>query len=240
MAGGMQMKRQSLMLLPGMLNDDHIWHYQREALAKDVACEVPDLTGQDSIADMAAQVLAQVPAQRFALAALSMGGYVALEIMRRAPERVTRLALFGASARPELPEMAAFREKSIEQARRAFSDVVASTAAFVVHPVRKDDEALQSELRQMMERVGVAAYIRQCRAVMGRADQRTALAAIRCPTLIVCGRQDAVTPPRLSEELTQGIAGAELLFLEQCGHMSPLEQPDQVSAALARWLAATN
>lgn len=226
----------TLVFLPGMLNDARIWHHQTAALAHRAEIRVADLTTHDSIAAMAADVLAKVPAQRFALAALSMGGYVALEIMRRAPERVTGLALLGASARPELPEMAAFREKSIAQAQTDFSGVIDATANFAVHPERKTDPIFQAEVRGMMERVGATAFIRQCRAVMGRADGRPLLALIQCPTLIVCGKQDGVTPPRLSEELARCIAGAELLFLEQCGHLSPLEVPDQVTAALSGWL----
>ncbi len=232
-----QASKATLVLLPGMLNDARIWHHQSVALAQRASCHVADLTTQDSIAAMAADVLAQVPARRFALAALSMGGYVALEIMRRAPERVTGLALFGASARPELPEMAAFREKSIARAQTDFFGVIDATANFAVHPERKADPIFQAEVRAMMARVGAPAFTRQCRAVMARADGRPLLASIQCPTLIVCGKQDAVTPPRLSEELAQGIAGAELLILEQCGHLSPLEAPEQVSAALLRWLA---
>lgn len=230
----------TLVLLPGMLNDARIWQNQSAALAQRADCHVPDLTTQESIAAMAADVLAQVSAPRFALAALSMGGYVALEIMRRAPERVTGLALFGASARPELPEMAAFREKSIVQAQTDFPAIIDSTANFAVHPERKSDPVFQANVRGMMERVGAPAFVRQCRAVMGRADGRPLLASIQCPTLIVCGKQDAVTPPRLSEELARGIAGAELLLLEQCGHLSPLEVPDEVTAALSAWLDRQN
>jgi len=193
------------------------------------------------MAGLAARVLRDSPFERFALAGLSMGGYIALEIMRQAPERVMRLALLDTSARPDTPEQSKRRFDFIELAERGrFAGVTEAVLPQWVHPDRLGDRPLIATVKSMARNVGRAAFIRQERAIMSRIDSRPHLAAIACPTLVLCGREDASTPPALHEEIALGIAGAELLMVERCGHLSVLEQPAVVTAALQRWLGGAS
>jgi pimeloyl-ACP methyl ester carboxylesterase len=185
---------------------------------------------------MAARALASLP-PRFALAGLSLGGYVALEIMRRAPERVTRLALLGTSARPE-PSAEAERAESstvLEQSRAAGATPM---MALLVHPMRLGDRRLTTILAAMADRVGRKAFLRQQRAILRRADSRPDLAAIACPTLLLSGRQDPLAPPSLQHEMAGAIGGSRQIVIEDCGHLSPLERPETVTKALRDWLSA--
>jgi len=183
---------------------------------------------------MAARVLAGAPPS-FALAGISLGGYVALEIMRRTPERVTRLALLDTSARPE--EEGAMEGNPAERDGSAAGlGQVGLMTTLLVHPKRLADRRLSTILGAMAERVGRKAFLRQQRAIRARPDSRAGLAAIACPTLLICGRQDPLASPAVHEEMAAAIPGAELLVIEECGHLSPLEQPEEVTAALRRWL----
>jgi pimeloyl-ACP methyl ester carboxylesterase len=198
---------------------------------------VADLTLDDSMAAMAQRVLAGAP-PRFALAGLSMGGYVAQEIVRRAPERVTRLALLDTSARADTPELTARRRGLIELSQKGqFKGVTPRLLPLLIHPDRLGDEAFTATVMDMAERVGKAGFLRQQTAIMGRPDGRGDLGRIACPTLVLCGRQDALTPPALHEELAALIPGARLVVVEHCGHLSTLERPEEVDEALRRWLA---
>ncbi|HET8726890.1 MAG TPA: alpha/beta fold hydrolase [Alphaproteobacteria bacterium] len=225
-----------LLLLPGLLCDSALWAPQRAALADVAETSVADLTRHDSVRAMADSVLAAAP-ERFALAGLSMGGYVALEIMRQAPGRVDRLALLDTSARPDTDETAKRRRGLISLARMGrFKGVTPRLLPMLLHPDRLDDGPLTGTVMDMAERVGQAAFIRQQTAILGRPDSRPGLAAIACPTLVLCGRQDALTPLEMSEELAAGIPGADLVVVEDCGHLSTLEKPDGVTECLRAWL----
>ncbi len=228
--------RVSLALLPGLLLDQALWRAQIEGLDDIAECRVADLTAQDSVADMAAAVLAEMPA-RFALASLSMGGYVAFEILRRAPERVLALALLDTTARPDSDEQTARRRGLIELAQKGkFKGVTRQLLPLLVHADRLGDAALTGEVMMMAERVGRAAFLRQQAAIMARPDSRPLLARIACPTLVLCGRQDALTALGWHEEMADAIPGAYLVVVEDCGHLAPLERPAEVTAALRRWL----
>ena len=172
------------------------------------------------------------------LAALSMGGYVAQEIVRQAPRRVERLALLDTRARPDEPEETQRRHALMELAQQegGFAPVTKRLLPLLVHPARVQDEPLVRTIREMAERVGLPAYLRQQRAIMGRPDFRPLLAAIRCPTLVLCGRQDALTPLAFHQEIAAAIPAAELKVIEACGHLSTLERPTEVNAALRAWL----
>lgn len=230
------MSKQRLILLPGMPLDAALWAHQTRHLADVADPQVPDLSGDDSVAAMAGRVLDSAP-ERFAMAGLSMGGYVALEILRRAPERVTRLALLDTNARPDTAEQTETRRAAMALALQGkYRQVMQAGMARLVHPDRLADRPLVESALAQMERVGVDGYIREQTAIIARPDSRPGLAAIACPTLILCGRQDVLTPPALHEEMAAAIPGARLVLIEDCGHLSAMEQPQAVTALLRDWL----
>jgi pimeloyl-ACP methyl ester carboxylesterase len=230
---------EALVLLPGLLCDAALWAPQVRAL-RGLAdpIMIGDLTRHDTLAGMADAVLAEAP-PRFALAGLSMGGYCAQEIMRRAPERVTRLALLDTSARADSDEQRARRRGLIELAQKGeFKGVTPRLLPLLIHPDRLEDEPLTQTVMGMAERIGKDAFLRQQKAIMGRPDGRPDLARIACPTLVLVGRQDALTPVALHEEIAAGIRGARLVVVEDSGHLTTLERPEPVNAALETWLSA--
>lgn len=230
------MTRPTLILLPGMPLDAALWDHQVRHLADVAETVVADLTTRDSVGAMAELVLTAAP-ERFALAGLSMGGYVALEILRRAPERVERVALLDTNARADTPEQSATRREAIALARQGkHRQVMRAGLARLIHPDRLTDQPLVDSVLAQMERVGVDGYEREQTAIINRPDSRPGLAAIRCPTLVLCGREDALTPPDLHEEMAAAIPGARLVLIEQCGHLSAMEQPQAVTALLRDWL----
>ncbi len=225
--------------MPGLLCDERLWRHQAGSL-RDLAGRilVPDVTGEDTVAGMARGILEAAP-ERFALAGLSMGGYVSLEIMRQAPGRVEALALLDTSARPDTPEQTEARLALIELARGGrFDEVWQRLLPKVVHPDRAGEPGLRSAIREMAHAVGPEGFERQERAIIGRPDSRPDLPAISCPTLVLCGRDDALTPPRLHEELADGIPRAHLHQIDHCGHLSTLERPEAVTRAMRAWLKA--
>ena len=228
--------RPALVLLPGLLCNERLWRPQIRGLADIAEIVVADLSQGTSMADMAARVLSAVP-ERFALAGLSMGGYVAFEIMRRAPERVVRLALLDTSARADSPEVAARRRGLINLAQRGrFTVVSERLLPMFVHEDRLGDEALIAEIMAMNGEAGWDMFLRQQHAIRGRPDSRSDLPLIRCPTLVLCGRQDQLTPLGMSEEIAARIPGARLSVIEECGHLSTLERPGKVTAEMRAWL----
>ncbi len=232
------MTKQKLVLVPGLLCDEDLWHDQLSALAPhaDVAITM-EQTRHPTVSAIAAAILAAAPPQ-FALAGLSMGGMIAMEIMRQAPRRVTRLALLDTSARGIVDEEHAVRAGRIALVRAGHVDIMLGLQLSRFVPMtRLGDATLIDRALKMMRRVGAATYVRQEQAVMTRSDSRPALAAIRCPTLVLCGRQDAATPLVLSEEIAAAIPSARLAVVEACGHLSTMEQPDVVNQALVDWLA---
>lgn len=224
-------RRQSLLLLPGALCDAALFRHQIAGLSDIADVRVGDLLRDSSVGAMAARALAAFPG-RFALAGFSLGGYVALEIMRRAPERVSRLALIGTSARAEAPES----DSPASSPTRA--DGALPVTSLLVHPMRLSDRRLTVILAAMAERVGRKAFQRQQQASLRRPDSWENLKSIRCPTLLLTGRQDRLAPPALQQEMAQAIDGARQIVIEECGHLSPLERPEAVTKALREWLSA--
>lgn len=223
--------------LPGLLDDERLWQHQAAALGTRYPLLTARLTGHDSIAALAASALANAPAGRFALLGLSMGGYVALEIMRQAPQRVLALALLDTNARADSEAASAFRRSLMAQAQTDFTAVVKGITPRLLHPDHLTDEALVKLIEDMAFSVGPEVFACQQTAIMGRIDSRPFLSSIACPTLVLCGREDLLTPLELHQEMAAWIAGAKLTVIEQCGHMSALEQPQRVNEALAAWLA---
>jgi pimeloyl-ACP methyl ester carboxylesterase len=222
-----------LLLLPGLICDERLW---RDVIAGlGLRATVADLTQDDSIAAMAARTLADAPA-RFALAGLSMGGYVAFEIMRQAPERVTHLALLDTSARADTEERKATRRKGIDMIGQGkFIGVSRGLLGQLVAPHHLGTP-LAEDVQAMSERVGQEAYIRQQVAIMNRVDSRPTLAQIKVPVLVGVGELDKMTPPELAEEMAAGIKGAELVRFSDSAHLPTMENPGAVVAAMKEWL----
>ena len=228
--------RLPLVLLPGLLNDARLWQHQIAGLADVVQPQVADVAAADRLPLLAATILANVRDPHFALAGFSMGGYTALEIMRQAPERVMALALLDTSARPDTPEQTTRRREELAQAADDFDGVVEALRRNLVHPDVADDTALAGTFRAMAKRIGPAGFARQQEAIIARADSRPGLRDIACPTVVICGRDDPVTPVEVHEELRDGIAGAQLVVIGACGHLSPLERAPEVTGALRAFL----
>ena len=225
--------------LPGLLATAAVWSPVIERLDGRVDPWIADLTADDSIAAMATRVLADAPRERFALAGHSMGGYVALEIMRRAPGRVERLALLDTQARPDTAKAIERRRALIELAQAGRLDEVAERLIPVVFDsVEIVDSRLVALHRDMVRTVGAAAFLRQQRAIMDRVDSRPTLAGIGCPTLVLCGVHDLLTPLDRHQEMASAIPGARLVVVQRAGHFSPIERPYEVAFALANWLQA--
>jgi pimeloyl-ACP methyl ester carboxylesterase len=219
------------------LCDGRLWRDQAVGLADLAEVTIADNTRDDSIAAMAARALAQMPA-RFALAGLSMGGYVAFEMLRQAPHRITQLALLDTTASPDGPERGRQRRMALKSvAVGRFVGVTRHLLPQLVHPAHVDGP-VGAEVMAMAARVGAEAYVRQQKAILGRADFRPLLGGIKTPTLVIVGEQDAMTPPAEARAIQQGIAGARLEIVPGCGHLPPMEKPEAVTALLRAWLKA--
>ncbi|HYL01713.1 MAG TPA: alpha/beta fold hydrolase [Steroidobacteraceae bacterium] len=226
-----------VVLIPGLLASARLYGAQLPELWRRGPVMVADHTRADSMAALARGILAAAP-PRFALAGLSMGGYVCFEILRQAPARVAKLALLDTAARADTPEAAAMRRAQMAEASAGrLAEVVEAQFERTVHPARRGDPQLRATNRRMAADVGPEAFIRQQTAIMGRPDSRPTLAAIGCPTLVLVGEQDELTPPERAVEMAQGIRGARLVTVPECGHLSTLEQPLDVTRALLGWLA---
>ena len=174
---------------------------------------------------------------KFALAGISMGGYICFEILRQAPERVLKLGLLDTNARPDLPETSEVRRAQVAEARQGgLRDVVARSFPTWVHPKRRADQGLLDIAYLMADEVGVEGFARQQQANIDRIDSRPSLSSIRCPTLVLVGEQDQLTPPDRAKEIADGIAGARLVTVPECGHSCTWEQPGKVVAALSELL----
>ncbi len=226
-----------IVLVPGLTCLARLYAEQIPALWRFGSVTVADHTRDDSVAAIARRILAAAP-PRFALAGLSMGGYIAFEIMRQAPpERVEKLALLDTGARAEAPEQTERRKGVIALAKSGrYAEVPDIAFPLYVHRSRHHDTTLQRLVRMMAEETGVEAFLRQQQAIMSRPDSRPGLAAIRCPTLVLVGDGDEATPPELAREIAAGIADAQLAIIADCGHLSTLEQPERVTAALVEWM----
>jgi pimeloyl-ACP methyl ester carboxylesterase len=226
-----------IVLIPGLTCTARLYAAQIPALWQYGPVTVADHRRDDSMAAIAQRILATAP-PRFALAGLSMGGYIAFEIMRQARERVVKLALLDTGARSDTPEQTERRKIVIGLAKTGrYSEVPDIAFPVYVHRDRHNDSALKAVVRRMAEETGVEAFLRQQQAIIGRPDSRPGLSSITCPTLVLVGDGDEATPPDLAREIAAGIAGSRLVVIPDSGHLSTLERPDAVTNALVEWIA---
>jgi len=231
------MPASSLLFLPGLMCDQRLFAEQIRAF--DLPCTVADLTQHDNFVDMARAVLTDAP-DTFALVGLSMGGILAFEIWRQAPGRVTHLALLDTSPYADTAEK---RDMRLEQIRIAAAGGLRQLAIESLKPVylaasRRDDEALLGEILDMALDQGADVFERQSLALKNRVDSVAILNAIDCPTLVLCGAEDALCPPRIHEFMADQIPGATLTVIPDCGHMATMERPQLVNKQLRHLLAA--
>lgn len=231
---------ETLLLLPGLGCDVRLFAAQTAALRDVAAPVVPEWGEAATIAEMADAALAAAPAGPFALAGLSMGGYVAFEIVRRAPERVGRLALLDTTPHADTDMQRRLRRSLVEKARGGRFDAIVATIArmpgFLAAGPGRDEVA--ATVTAMARDAGAAAYARQQEAIAGRPDSRPLLPEIARPALVLCGAEDGVTPPAVHEEMHAALPDARLVVVPGAGHLPPLEQPAAVTAALRAWLTA--
>jgi pimeloyl-ACP methyl ester carboxylesterase len=228
----------TIYLLCGLLCDEVVWEAQAAALARDHDVRIVSfLRGEDTLAAMAEHVLADAPAS-FALAGHSMGGRVALEVVRRAPGRVERLALLDTGYEGPAPGEAEKRAVLVEQARREGIDAIAAAWGLpMLAPARRSDPLLTRAVFEMVGRMSPAIYAAQTRALLSRPDAGDVLRALACPTLILCGMQDGWSPPERHRRMAELLPRPPLLRLvDDCGHMAMMEQPDAVLDAMRAWL----
>ncbi len=224
-----------LVLVPGLCCTGDMYAHQALHIGRARAVMLANHWRAPDMGKIADQILAEAP-ERFALAGASMGGYVAFEILRRAPERVDRAVFICTSARPDTPERSAQRRKDLEVARQ---DLTAGIDAFLpalVHPARYEDADIVRVFHDMADVVGIEGYARQVEAIIGRKDSRPTLADIKCPTLVLAGAEDMLIPPAMSQEIADGIKGARLEKIPHSGHMPSMEMPATVTRLLEAFL----
>jgi pimeloyl-ACP methyl ester carboxylesterase len=223
----------TVFLLPGLLCDETVWSHQRDALGEFAEVVIPDFRYVNSIPAMAQLVLDTAP-RRFSVAGHSMGGRVALEVLRMAPERVERLALLDTGVHPRAAGEESKRGELIDLARsRGMAALAARWLPPMLHP---DHSMLLQPLTEMVLRSTPESFAHQQRALLDRPDARTVLPSIQCPALVLCGWQDTWSPVSQHKEIAASIPHANLVIVEDCGHMSPVEQPAAVTQALREWL----
>ena len=223
-----------VLMVPGMLCSAELFAPQAAALWPRRPVMITSTLEGATIPEIAKSVLANAPS-RFALVGLSMGGYIAFEIMRQAPERVERLALLGTSARADTPEQATQRAALVAQASAGeFETWASDVLTSLLHPAHQ--EHLRATNYRMAHAIGLEGFKRQAAAVTGRPSSLSGLAVIRIPTLVLVGDADTLTPRSHSEEIARSIPNARLVIVPECGHGSTLEQPEAVAQALLDWL----
>jgi pimeloyl-ACP methyl ester carboxylesterase len=225
-----------ILLVPGLVSSPRIYAPVLPELWRFGPVTVANHIRDDHMALIARRILAEAP-PRFALAGHSMGGYIAFEIMRQAPERVAKLALLNTQARPDTPEATARRRAMMARAKGGeYRAVLDELFSGFVHPSRRADADLRRLVHDMGGDIGVKGFVRQQEAIISRPDSRPILAAIKCPTLVLSGDDDNTIPNRLSVEMANNIHNARLVILADCGHLPQVEQPQATTDALVEWL----
>ncbi|EYU15721.1 alpha/beta fold hydrolase [Photorhabdus aegyptia] len=225
-----------IIIIPGHLCTSELFTYQIPNLWKHGSVTIPSILEGSSLTEMAKDIIQKAPPY-FSLAGMSMGGFICLEIMKLAPERVSRLALLNSSARPETEEQKEMRENLLNKTTlENFEEILKDMATAGVHKSRQHDKNLINTIIRMGKETGFDAYVRQSKALGNRTDNRNILTHISVPTLVLVGDSDTITPPEHSEEMAEKIPNAKLIKLYLCGHATTLEQPEEVNKALIEWL----
>lgn len=224
-----------VVLIPGLLCSSEIFAAQIPALWPSGPVTVASTLEGQTIGEVAASILRNAP-PRFALAGISMGGYICLEIMRQARSRVSKLALIDTSARPDTIQQTDARLRTLAQAQAHFMAVALLELESLLHPLRRGDPDIIDINRRMVRTVGLEGYERQLKIAISRPDSRPFLSAIEVPTMMLVGDSDPLTPPAYSQEIASAVCGAKLKVVPDCGHLSPIERPGQVSEALEDWI----
>jgi len=231
------MRRTTLLLLPGMLNTTDIWDKVSAELQDVADIRVPDFVALDTMDEMSRAAWALADAKGpIAIAGFSMGGYVAAQMFAEQRDRVSRLAFIDTSISLDTPEQTVGRQRMMSAARADYAGLAAKLVRLNLHPDRHEDARLVATLNAMFAAIGPAGLERHCRAIARRGDHRAVLASARIPVAVICGREDRITPPVASEEIAAHIPGASLAWIDDAGHMTPLEQPAALAALLRNWL----
>jgi len=230
------MPAENILLLPGMMCDERLWSHQIAAI--DVPIHVADTSRSENFADMATLALAAAPPE-FAMAGLSMGGILAFEIWRQAPERITHLALLDTNPYADAPSRKSIRYEHMEAVASGnlHKLAVESLKPMYLAEKNRDDEAILRTVLDMALKLGPDVFQRQSLALLNRPDSAPMLASISCPTSVICGREDAICPVRFHEFMAREISGANLVVIDDCGHLSTMERPDVVTGELLRLFA---
>jgi pimeloyl-ACP methyl ester carboxylesterase len=230
---------ETIYLLSGLLCDEEVWRGQAPELRKQYDVRVVSFQGFDSIGAMAAHVLDSAP-ERFSLVGHSMGGRVALDVYRRAPQRIVRLALLDTGYEPVAPGEGERRAVLVNKALAEGVSAIAETwGRPMIAPCNLESTDVLARVVKMVGRMSGEIYAGQTRALLNRPDATAVLAAIVCPTLVLCGAQDAWSPPDRHERMAALIGGAKLKVIDDCGHMCTMERPAEVLAALREWMQST-
>ncbi len=236
------MAKTPLLLIPGLLCSPRLYAAQAAALQDRAEIVVPDwrkapLAVWDTWESAARWIVEQMPPGKFAMAGLSLGGMLAVEIMQFAADRVTKLALLDTGMRSQNETERAIRRARIRLATEGhFELVLGLQLSRFIPAYRLPDKGLVDEVMAMCNEIGVDIYRRQEELAAIRTDRRPDLPRIKCPTIVVCGRDDAATPLFLSEEMAKAIPAAALVVIEQCGHLITMEKPDETNEILKLWL----
>ncbi len=232
-----------VLFLPGLACDQEVWRYPSRQVSEVASVSVADYGGSDSIKKMVETALRRAP-DSFALVGHSMGGRVALEVVRRVPERVAGMALLDTAYRSFVPGEVGERETAerlrlVDLARsRGMRAMALDWVQKMVHPSRLSDAALIQSIVDMFARKSPEIFAGQIKALLERPDGTPVLSTIRCPTLVLCGREDSWSVPLTHRQIAARIPRSKLVMIENCGHMAPMERPSQVTAALLAWLEA--